>query len=470
MRFQLDAPSQPRGLLREPARPAAIRESPRAHWYVVATVCIGAFMGQLDASIVTLALPRMGSALHAGIASVQWISLSYLLVLACSVIGVGHLADRVGRKLFYVYGFGAFTLGSLACALAPSLGWLIAARASQGLGAAMLQANSVALITQALPRRALGRGIGIQGAAQATGLALGPLVGGALLALGGWRLIFLINLPAGLLGGALGWVLLPRSRDLREGERFDLAGNVLLGLCVATLILVLSVGGRIGYLSPATGALVLLGLASTVAFWRRELMAREPLIDPELMRDARLVINLICGLGCYTVTFGVLMAVPFYLQASHVGPALAGLELAAFPVALGFTAPLASVLSERLGARRLSAGGLLLATVGLVEMALRHQEAGLIVGLAIAGGGLGFFTPLNNAAIMSRAPRLRTGLIGGTLNMTRALGMTLGVACVSSIYGMVPHADPARALDVSLVFLAAAAIVTAALGLLYRPR
>ena len=206
----LDTALAPRGvgrqLLREPRRPTAVRDSPRAPWFVVGTVCIGAFMGQLDASIVTLALPRMGLDLHASLGAVEWVALAYLLVLVATVATVGRIADAVGRKLLYVYGFGVFTVGSVLCGLAPTLAVLIAARVLQAVGAAMLQANSVALIAEAMPPSMLGRAIGVQGSAQALGLALGPAIGGILLSLAGWRLIFLVNLPAGAIGLALGSV------------------------------------------------------------------------------------------------------------------------------------------------------------------------------------------------------------------------------------------------------------------------
>ena len=234
MRRLLEPRSMRRGLRRqllsEPRRPAVVRASPRAHWYVVGTVCIGAFMGQLDASIVTLALPRLSRELHASVGAVEWVALTYLLVLVAAVATVGRLADAVGRKLLYVYGFVVFTAGSVLCGLAPTLAVLIAARALQAVGAAMLQANSVALITEAMPPALLGRGIGVQGTAQALGLALGPAIGGALLALGGWRLIFLVNLPAGAIGLALGWFLLPRSRSRRALGQSDRLGAVLLAI------------------------------------------------------------------------------------------------------------------------------------------------------------------------------------------------------------------------------------------------
>src|SRR5579859_7846892 len=157
-------------------------------------------MGQLDASIVSLALPRVGAAFGAGPGIAVWVSLSYLLVLVCTLPATGRLADRLGRKRLYVQGFAVFTAASLACGLAPDLGTLIAARCAQGLGAALLQANSLALIRESIDGERLARALGVQGAAQAAGLAGGPVIGGLLLALGGWRLLFLVNIPAGVIG------------------------------------------------------------------------------------------------------------------------------------------------------------------------------------------------------------------------------------------------------------------------------
>ena len=316
-----------RVLLTEPRRPVAVRESPRAHWYVVGTVCIGAFMGQLDASIVTLALPRLGRDLHASVGAVEWVALAYLLVLVATVATVGRVADAVGRKLLYVYGFGVFTAGSMLCGLAPTLAVLIAARVLQAIGATMLQANSVALIAEAMPRPLLGRGIGVQGTAQALGLALGPVVGGALLALGGWRLIFLVNLPAGAIGLALGWVLLPRSRSRRQAGRGDQLAAVLLALAAAGPLVYLSLAERAGYADPLLLAALVAGLLAAIAFVRRERRVDAPLIELSIFRRPELSIGLSSGLVSYVVLFGTLLVVPYYLSAKHVSFALVGVQL-----------------------------------------------------------------------------------------------------------------------------------------------
>ena len=460
-----------RRLLSEPRRPAVVRASPRAHWYVVGTVCIGAFMGQLDASIVTLALPRLSRELHASVGAVEWVALTYLLVLVASVATVGRLADAVGRKLLYVYGFAVFTAGSVLCGLAPTLVVLITARALQAVGAAMLQANSVALIAEAMPPRLLGRGIGVQGTAQALGLALGPAIGGVLLALGGWRLIFLVNLPAGAIGLALGWFLLPRSRSRRALGQSDRLGAVVLAFAAAGPLLYLSLAGRAGYTNPLLLAALAAGLAAAIVFIRHERRVADPLIDLSILRRPALSVGLSSGLVSYLVLFGTLFVVPYYLSAEHVDAALIGLQLAVLPIAIAVTAPIAGRLLNRVGARLLTAGGLLLTGTGLLEIGLRHGTIGLLVGLAAAGLGLGAFTPANNATIMSASPKGHAGVIGGMLNMTRGVGTALGVALTSALYIAASGAgstseSPAAAASGFTVALAVLGITALAVGLL----
>jgi EmrB/QacA subfamily drug resistance transporter len=445
---------------------------------VVGTVCIGAFMGQLDASIVTLALPRLGRDLHASVGAVEWVALAYLLVLVATVATIGRLADAIGRKLLYVYGFGVFTAGSVLCGLAPTLAVLIAARVLQAVGAAMLQANSVALITEALPRPMLGRGIGVQGTAQALGLALGPVVGGALLALGGWRLIFLVNLPAGAIGLALGWVLLPRSRSRRPAGTGDQLGAGLLAFGAAGPLVYLSLANRAGYGDPVPLAALAAGLLAAIAFVRRERRVAAPLIELSIFRRPELSVGLSSGLVSYMVLFGTLFVVPYYLSAKHVGFALLGLELSVLPVGIGIAAPIAGRLLNRTGERPFTAGGMILTAAGLLEIALWHGTTGLLAGLALAGLGLGAFTPANNATIMSASPPGHTGVVSGVLNMTRGMGTALGVALAGALFtaaadvghGPTDGAAAAHGLTVAFIALGSIALVTGLALVLNRSR
>ena len=444
---------------------------------MVGTVCIGAFMGQLDASIVTLALPRLGREMHTSVGAVEWVALAYLLVLVATVAIVGRMADAVGRKLLYVYGFGVFTAGSVLCGLAPTLPVLIGARVLQAVGAAMLQANSVALITEALPRPLLGKGIGVQGAAQALGLALGPAIGGLLLAVGGWRLIFLVNLPAGAIGLVLGWFLLPRSQSRRSVGGADRVGAALLALAAAGPLVYLSLASRAGYGDSLLLAALVVGVLAGVGFVHRERRIVAPLIDLSVFRRPGLASGLSAGLVSYLALFGTLFVVPYYLSADHGSAALIGLQLSALPIAIGIAAPIAGRLVNRVGERLLTGVGLTLAAAGLIEAAFWHGTPGLITWLALAGLGLGAFTAANNATIMSASPPGHTGVVGGVLNMTRGIGTAVGVTLASALYtaaagtngGDVGHgsvAAAARGLTAALAILGLLALATGMLLLL----
>ncbi|HLH70182.1 MAG TPA: DHA2 family efflux MFS transporter permease subunit [Candidatus Dormibacteraeota bacterium] len=454
-----------RALLIEPRRPAAVRDSPLAHWLVVGTVCIGAFMGQLDASVVVLALHTLQHDFRASQGAVEWVVIAYLLVLVAAVTAVGRLADMVGRKLLYTYGFIVFIAGSAACGLAPSLPALIGARVAQALGAAMLQANSVALIRDAMPPRQLGRGIGVQGAAQAMGLALGPAIGGLLITIGGWRLIFLINVPAGLLGATLGWFLLPRTRGLQGGQSFDWQGAAVFVPAVGALLAAIAFGHTAGWTSPLILALFIAAVVGCAAFVVHERRASAPMIDLRLFRSLDFSAGISSGLLSYLVTFGTMLVVPYFLQDLGMSAARAGIALTVLPLVLGAVAPLAGRVADRVGARPVTVSGMALTALGLGALAIAHRSPSLFLGeLAVVGAGLGAFTPANNAAIMAAAPRAQSGVAGGVVNMTRGLGTSLGVALTGLVYGAI--ADPARSFEVSAFFLAMVAGLAALLSAL----
>jgi EmrB/QacA subfamily drug resistance transporter len=439
----------------------------------VAAVCIGAFMGQLDASIVTLALPALQQHFHASLGAVTWVGLSYLIVLVATVTAVGRFADMAGRKLLYLYGFLVFIVGSALCAFAPTLGALDGFRALQAVGAAMLQANSVAIVALAVPSRRLGRALGVQGAAQALGLALGPTVGGLLLAAGGWRLIFLINVPVGLLGAAAGWAFIPRSRDLQARTPFDWTGLALFFPAVVALLSAVSFGNSVGWTSP-----VILGLAAAAVvlvagfvLWERR--ARSPMLDLSLFARARFSTAVASGLLSYLVLFGVLFAVPFFLERGlGVGSARTGIELMAMPLALGVVAPFAGRLADRVGPRLPTVGGMALVAGALVLLGTTHGATGpFLAGLATAGAGLGLFTSPNNAAIMGGVPREQAGLASGVLNMTRGMGTAMGLAFAGLVFGLAGGDSTVaglvgHAFSVTMLFLAALAVLAGVLSAL----
>jgi EmrB/QacA subfamily drug resistance transporter len=455
-------------LLIEPRRPAAIRQMPKAYRLAVIAVCIGAFMGQLDASIVTLAFPSLARSFHAGAAAVTWVGLSYLLVLVATVAAVGRFADMAGRKLLYVYGFAIFIVGSALCANAPSLLALDAFRALQAIGAAMLQANSVAIIALAVPASRLGRSLGIQGAAQALGLALGPSVGGLLLAAGGWRLIFLVNIPVGLVGMVAALVFVPRSRHLQTRVPFDWGGFAMFFPAVVALVFVISEGNTIGWDSAA----ILGGLVGAVVlgafFVRRERRHPAPMVDVRLFLRPAFTAGMATSLLAFVVLFGILVVVPFYFERSLGASTIrTGLELMAMPVALGLVAPWSGRAADRVGARLPAMAGMTIVTGGLVGLAVwRPGTWGFVALLATVGAGLGLFNSPNNAGIMASVPQDQSGAASGLMNMSRGLGTALGLATSTAVFvamggdGRDP-AQVARAFSVTCGVLAGVAAVTA---------
>ncbi len=455
-------------LLVEPRRPESVRKKENAYWLAVAAVCVGAFMGQLDTSIVTVVLPTLQRTFNANVGAVTWVGLSYLLVLVACVTAVGRLADMWGRKLLYLYGFVVFVIGSALCGVAPSLGILIACRVLQAVGAAMLQANSVAIIVIAVPRVSLGKAIGIQGAAQAVGLALGPSVGGLLLAVGGWRLLFMVNVPFGVLGVLAGLAFIPRSLKLSDRVPFDYKGLSLFFPAVVAVLSAISFGNTYGWTSPLIIGMFALGLCLGTTFVNWERRTNDPMLDLSLFRLSRFRSGITSGLLSYLVMFGVLLLVPFYFeQGLGLGAARAGLELMMMPLALGIVAPFAGRAADRLGARPLTAGGMSMVALGLFALgALRPTTPGFLGLLALIGIGLGCFTPPNNASIMGSVPEHQAGVASGVLNMTRGMGTALGLALAALVFDLAGGTSPAplkvdHAFSITAWFLAGAAALAA---------
>jgi EmrB/QacA subfamily drug resistance transporter len=419
-------------LLTEAPRPQVVREHRLAAWFAVGTVCFGAFMGQLDASIVTLAFPALQRQFGVGLAGVQWVSLAYLLALVASLVPVGRWSDRAGRKLVYLYGFVVFTGASAACGLAGSLSMLVGLRVVQAVGAAMLQANSVALVATSVPGGSRRAALGVQAAAQALGLAVGPTVGGMLIASVGWRWIFLINVPVGMAAVVAGWFLLPRTRQRNGGTGLDPAGVGLLAVTTTGVLVAASAisGLRMpGWMLATCVALAVLAGVGLV-WWERR--ADAPLLDLSMLSASGVAPGLIGALCGYIVLFGPLVLFPQTLAAHGHDPLRVGLMLTALPAGFG----LAAVAAERMlpthwsDRRRCLAGGLL-AAGSAVGLAMGVPLAGTVPLLGLLGIGLGTYIPANNSAVMAAIPARNAAAAGGMVNMTRGLGTALGVTVVT---------------------------------------
>jgi MFS family permease len=421
-----------RSILHEQARPAVVRENRRAPWLAVAVVCFGAFMGQLDASIVTITFPAMEHDFSVPVAAIQWVSLIYLLGLIALLAPAGRLGDAVGRKLIYTYGFVVFTAASAACGLAPSFGVLVGLRLAQAAGAAMLQSNSVALVTTSAPKSRMRFALGIQAGAQSVGLALGPTLGGLLTSTVGWRAVYWVNVPFGIAAIIAGRYLLPRTRQFSPREKFDWPGTLLLVGWTSALLLVLSAASGLKLPIPMAAALGALGVAGVVAFVRREAQTAHPLIPVSLLRSRPLALAL-AGAACgYLTLFGPLVLIPQVLGRG-LGEARAGLVLSALPVGFGLAALAGDALLPRTwsNGQRGFAGACLTCLAMAAAVFLPVTAVTVVPLLALAGLGLGIFVPANNTVIMRSTADSSASLLGGLVNMARGIGTTLGIALMA---------------------------------------
>lgn len=407
-------------------------------WYVVATVCIGAFMAALDASIVNVALPTMTVSFHASASSVGWVLISYLLTLTTLLTVFGRLADMMGRRPLYTFGFTVFIIGSAACGAAVNLPMLLISRIFQAAGAAMLQANSVAIITATVPASMRGRAIGFQGSAQAIGLSLGPAIGGALIGLFGWRAIFYVNVPVGIIGTLMAALILPKDKALGAKAPFDWGGTLLLSPFLVVLMLALTYGEQWGWGSARILGLFAGAVLLLVAFIMRERSFRSPLVDLRLFRIAVFSMGNFTGLLSYLVMFGVLFLMPFYFErVINFHSAVVGLFLTAVPLGMTIAAPKSGALADRLGSRLLTTVGMFVTSFAALflalTLALKPNFIFLTIELFMVGLGLGVFTPPNNSSVMGSLPSDRLGVGGGILNMSRSLGMAMGTAISSTL-------------------------------------
>lgn len=457
-------------LARESERPPYIRTHHLAPWLVVATVCFGAFMGQLDASIVTLAFPALQHQLHVGLANVEWVSLAYLITLVTLLAPVGKISDKYGRKLIYLYGFTIFIAASAACGFTTTLTALILFRVLQATGAAMLQANSVALVATSVPAKSRRAALGIQAAAQSLGLALGPVLGGVLIATVGWRWIFFINVPVGIIALIAGRFLLPRTHKRSPETGSDLPGLLLLAISVvSTLVLVSKISGN-GLPFVEIIVLALVSCVTIAGLVLRENHTRSPLIDFNMLKTSGVARMLAGALFAYMVLFGPLVLFPQILTAKSDNVLKIGLLLSALPAGFGVAAIGAEhILPRNWQNRSRTMLGGLLACVSSGLLAVPAPESVYVLLLGILGLGLGIYIPANNTGIMASVAEHRAALMGGMVNIARGLGTAFGVAAVALALHMTMHRGDQAGLSAAMAAFMLTALLATWFGSLRGP-
>ncbi|MER7576520.1 MFS transporter [Streptomyces sp. NPDC126514] len=423
-----------------PAQPLL---STRRRWTVLAVCCLSMFLVGLDTTIVNVGLPAIGRGLEVDTHGLEWIVDAYTLVLASLLISSGALADRFGRRRVFQCGLAVFGAASLLCALAPSAGVLISARALQGVGASMLSPVALAIVVNAMPDpKERAQAIGIWASVFGLSMAAGPVTGGALLAVLDWRSLFWINAPVIVAALLLTALFVPESRAPRA-RRLDVPGQVLLTVVLAAAVGVLIEGPRIGWTSPAALAGYAGGAAATAGFVMVESRRREPLMDLRLFRRPAFSGAVVGAVAVFVALSMTLLLNTLYLQHTRGWTPLAT-GLATLPLAVGATvcAPWSGRMVGRTGPRLplLLAGGFI--TVGalfLVRLTPHTSVFLLLAAYAFIGIGFGFAkAPITNTAV-NGLPRDRAGVAGAITSTARQLGSALGIALAG---GLVVAAGP----------------------------
>jgi len=414
-------------------------------WAVMGLAGVAAFMTTLDASIVNIGLPTIAHSFGAALTgTVEWVIIAYLVVIAAVLLTFGRLADMIGRKPIFVAGVVVFTLGSALCGAAPSLAALIAARAFQGLGAALIFAVNVAMITQAFPASERGRALGISTILVALGISAGPTIGGIITQQLSWRWIFYVNVPVGV-AVSLAALIVLKERPRRGRERFDPAGALLLGLGLAALTVGVSFGHEWGWRSPRFVGSATLGAVALIAVLPVERRQSHPILDLALLRDRVFGLANLTFALCMLALFAVSFLLPFYFEELRgFDTQRSGLLLTPLSLSLAAVAPISGSLADRFGSRWLAPAGLAIACLGLLLLGQLTATSSLwdvIWRLMVTGIGQGLFQAPNIRTVMGAAPPGAQGVASGLLGTGRVIGQCLSVAVAGAVFAALGGAE-----------------------------
>jgi EmrB/QacA subfamily drug resistance transporter len=442
----------------------------------LAGLSLSMLLSSLGTSIANVGLPALAQAFTASFQEVQWIVLAYLLAITTLIVSVGRLGDITGRRRLLLAGIFLFTAASVLCGFAPTLWLLIAARAAQGLGAAVMMALTLAFVGETVPKAKTGSAMGLLGTMSAIGTALGPSLGGVLIAGLSWRAIFLINVPLGILTFLLAHRYLPVDRREPKTDRtgFDPVGTLLLALTLAAYALAMTIGrGRFGSLNMA---LLLAAAFGAGLFVLAEARAASPLIRLAMFRDPVLSASLAMSALVSTVMMATLVVGPFYLsRALGLDAARVGLVLSVGPLVAALTGVPAGRIADRLGAQRVTLAGLIGIAAGSFLLSMMPATLGIsgyIAPIVVITAGYGLFQTANNTAVMTDIRPDQRGIISGMLNLSRNLGLIAGASVMGAVFAFasattdITTASPeAVAAGMRITFAVAAILIVVALAI-----
>ena len=431
-------------------------------WLVLIAIGMSTFMSALDTSVVNTVLPVINSSFGSEIATVEWVVIIYLLIVSGLLLSFGRLGDIRGHKPVFLTGFSIFIISSALCGWAPSIEALIAFRGIQALGAAMLAANSPAILTKNFPPSQRGQALGLQATMTYLGLTAAPSLGGWLTDLISWRVVFYINVPVGIFAFILAWIFIPQDRKSGGRESFDLRGAIIILVGLVTLLLALNQGYAWGWFSSQTIGLFLFSGVFLAGFVFAEKRSKSPILDLSLFADRVFSAATVSAVLNYIAVFSVLLLLPFYLlQGRGLNPAQAGLILTIQPIVMAIVAPISGSISDRIGTRIPTVSGMLILSLGIFLMSRFSLSTPIYqvgIALGIVGFGTGTFISPNNSAIMGAAPRERQGIAAGILATSRSTGMVLGVGLAGAIFTTIM----AQSVNETIIFTATSASLISA--------
>jgi EmrB/QacA subfamily drug resistance transporter len=433
-------------------------------------------LSSLGTSIANVGLPTLAQAFNASFQEVQWVVLAYLLAITTLIVSIGRLGDITGRRRLLLAGIFLFTVASVLCGVAPVLWLLIAARAAQGLGAAAMMALTLAFVGETVPKAKTGSAMGLLGTMSAMGTALGPSLGGVLIAGLGWRAMFLVNVPLGVLTFFLARRHLPVDRRGPKTDRagFDSVGTLLLAMTLAAYALAMTIGrGRFG---PLNVALLLASVVGAGLFVLAEARAASPLVRLAMFRDPVLSASLATSALVSTVMMATLVVGPFYLaRGLGLGAALVGLVLSVGPLVAALTGVPAGRIVDRIGAQRMTLVGLIGIAAGSLVLSMTPATLGVpgyIAPVVVITVGYALFQTANNTAVMTDISPSQRGVLAGMLNLSRNLGLVTGASAMGAVFAVasattdIATARPeAVATGMRVSFAVAASLIVVALAL-----
>jgi MFS transporter, DHA2 family, multidrug resistance protein len=451
------------------AREAADGLPQPARRLAILAICIGVAMAVLDGAIANIALPTIALDLHTTPAASVWVVNAYQVAVTAALLPFASLGDIYGHRRVFTGGLVVFTAASLACALSGSLPALVGARVLQGLGAAGIASVNTALLRFAVPREQLGIGMGKVTLTVAASAALGPTVAAAILSVAAWPYLFAVNVPFGITGVVIGLRYLPATP--RSGNRFDWASALLNAVTFGLLFLGLD-GFSEGGSRLVAGAEIGLALAAGTVLTRRQSAVAAPLLPIDLLRRPVFALSIVTSIGSYAAQTLAYVALPFLFQyAEGLSQVEVGVLMTPWPLIVVVVAPLAGRLSDRYSAGLLGGIGLAVLASGLLLLLVtpeRAAHADIAWRMAVCGVGFGLFQTPNNRAILSSAPRERSGAGSGMLATARLLGQTSGAALVALIFGLATNAaggigmGARTAIGVGAGFAAVSALISVA--------